>query len=263
MEKGIQEKYINEFKVYLLEKNSSQGTITTYVQNIYNFFTWIREKYISNMDITDITSSHIYEYINYLTYTKKTNTVNINIAALKSIFNFLHAKKYITINHTKNLRKIRILNKSSEATLSDLDIKKLKEEVLWGGNPLHRMVIFTLCDTGTRVSELINIKLSDIIIKENESEYYLVVKHPTINKYREIILNNTLIEIYNNWMQERKKKNIHSDFLIVTERSTSTSTHACRSAINKIILKYSRKIVLEYKLTPTALRKYYYSKNLN
>ncbi len=255
MEKGIDEKYINEFKSYLLDKNSSEGTIATYIQNINSYLTWMGEEYVNNINLTYITASDIHEYINYLTHTKnqKNNTVNIKMAALKSFFNFLYIKKYINMNPAQDLKKIKIASKSSEFIISDLDITKLKKEVILGGNPLHQLIIIILSDTGIKISELIILKLSDIVIKENLSESYLVIKHPKSGKYKEITLNSTLIDVYNEWMLERKRKNIKSDFVVTTERSPK----ACRSAINKLLSKYSRKAGLDTVLNPNILRKYF------
>ncbi len=255
MEKGINENYITEFKSYILDKNYAEGTIATYIQNIYGFFSWISTEYIYSVYVTDITSIDIQEYINYLTHTKnhKINTVNIKMATLKSFFNFLYVKKYINVNPAKDLKKIRSISKSSETVITDLDIKKLKKEVIWGGNPLHQLIIIMLCDTGIKVSELINLKLSDIVINETLCESYLVVKHPTSGKYKEIILSSDLIEIYNEWVLERTRRNIKSDFIITSERSPK----ACRSGINKLIAKYSRKVGLDNIINPNALRKYY------
>lgn len=253
MKKGIKEKYISEFKIYLLDGTSSNGTISTYIQNISGYSSWIGEEFAVNIDVTDITAPYIHEYIDYLTHTKKQkiNTINIKVASLKSFFNFLYIKKYININPAQNLKKIRSISKPSETGITDLDIKKLKKEVTLGGNPLHQMIIFILCDTGIKVSELINLKLSDIVINETISESYLVVKHPISGKYREVSLNSGLVEFYNEWMLERTRKNIKSDYVLVTERSPQ----ACRSAINKLLLKYSRKAGINNIINPNALRK--------
>lgn len=255
MDKGINENYINEFKSYLLDKNYAEGTIATYVQNINSFSSWISKEYTFNTNITYITASDIEEYINYLTHTKnqEITTINIKICSLKSFFNFLYVKKYISINPAQDLNKIKIASKSSEFILSDLDITKLKKQVILGGNPLHQMIVFILCDTGIKVSELINLKLSDIVINEKLSESYLVVKHPTSGKHKEISLSNDLIYAYNEWLLERNRRRIQSDYIVVSERSN----HACRSAINKLLLKYSRKAGLNTVLNPNALRKYY------
>lgn len=254
MEKGINENYINEFKSYLLDKNSSEGTIATYIQNINSYLSWIGEEYAVNTDLTYITEPDIHEYINYLTHTKnqKITTINIKISALRSFFNFLYVKKYININPAQDLKKIKIVSKSSEVIISDLEVKKLKKQVTFGGNPLHQFIIFALCDTGVKVSELINLKLSDIVICESLNESYLVVRHPTSSKYKEIGLSSDLVEIYNEWMLERTRKNIKSDFIITSERSPK----ACRSGINKLISKYRRKVGLD-NINPSTLRKFY------
>lgn len=257
MEKGIKKKYINEFKVYLLDKNSSDGTVSTYIQNINGYLTWIGGEYVSNIDLTYITAFDIQEYINYLTHTKnqKSTTINIKISTLRSFFTFLYVKKYINMNPTQDLKKIKIASKSSEFIISDRDITKLKKEVTLGGNPLHQMIIFILCDAGIKVSELINLKVSDIVTKENLSESYLIVKHPKSGNYKEFILSSDLIQIYNEWMLERKRKNIQSDYLIVTERSHNHKP--CRSGINKLLSKYSRKAGLNTALNPNAFRQHF------
>jgi integrase/recombinase XerC len=260
VEKGIKEKYINEFKFYLLDKNSAEGTTSTYIQNINSFLIWMGEEYISNVGITKISASDTHEYIDYLTHTRnqKSTTVNIKIFSLKSFFNFLYIKKYISINPAQDLKKIRNISKPSETGITDLDIKKLKKEVILGGNPLHQLIIIILCDTGIEVSELTNLKLSDIVIKENLIESYLVVKDPTSGNYKEISLSNDLIDAYNEWLLERNRRRIQSNYIVVSERSD----HASRSVINKLLLKYSRKAGISNTIiNPNALRKYYLKNN--
>ena len=39
MKKGNDKKYIDEFKMYLLELDSSNGTIETYITGVHDFFT--------------------------------------------------------------------------------------------------------------------------------------------------------------------------------------------------------------------------------
>lgn len=259
MKKGINEKCINEFKIHLLKKNSSEGTIATYIQNINSYLSWISEEYAVNTNLTYITEPDIQEYINYLTHTKnqKSTTINIKISTLRAFFNFLYVKKYINMNPAQDLKKIKIMSKSSDSNITDLEIKKLKKEVILGGNLLHQIIVFILCNTGIKISELINLKLSDIVINENLSESYLVVKHPTSGKYKEISLSNDLIDAYNEWLLERNRRRIQSDYIVVSERSD----HACRSAINKLLLKYSRKAGLNTSLNPNDLRKYYLKNN--
>ena len=261
MEKGIEQKYIDEFKIYLFESDSSQGTIATYINGVYGFFSWINKEYLNNIKFDSVTASDIHEYKDYIIHVKnlKANTVNNKLAALKSFFNFLYDKKHIDKNPAQDIKKIKIHTHQTGATITDLDLKRLKREVITGGNPLHQMIVFTLAFTGVRVSELIKLKLTDIIIKENRKDSFLIVNYGKGGKYREIPLNPKVIDIYYEWMEERERKNIQSPYLIVTERSHNAC--ACRSSINKVVKKYSKKIE-KIDIHPHTFRKYFLRKIL-
>ena len=100
MKKGNDKKYIDEFKMYLLELDSSNGTIETYITGVHDFFTWINTKYLHDIAPTSVTAFDIREYKTNITHNKnlKANTVNNKLAALKSFFNFLYEKKQINKN---------------------------------------------------------------------------------------------------------------------------------------------------------------------
>lgn len=259
MEKGIDENYVDEFKMHLLEMDCSNGTVENYVTGVYGFFIWITNEYLHDIPPSGVTGFDIREYKNYITNNKnlKANTINNKLAALKSFFSFLYGKKYIDKDPAQDIKKIKIHTQQTGASINDLEIKRLKREVITRGNPLHKTIIFNLCYTGVRVSELINLKLIDIIIKENKKDSYLIVRNGKGGKYREIPLNSTLIDIYYEWIDERKRRNIQSEFFLITERSNK----ACRSAINKIVRKYGLRIGRD-DIHPHTFRKYFLRKIL-
>lgn len=259
MEKGIEQKYIDEFKICLFESDSSVGTIATYVNGVYSFFSWLNKEYLTNIKIDSVTASDVREYKDHIIHVKnlKANTANNKLAALKCFFIFLYDKKHIDINPAQDIKKIKIHTHQTGPTITDLDLKRLKREVINGGNALHKIIIFTLCFSGVRVSELINLKATDIIIKENRKDCFLIVNYGKGGKYREIPLNSILIDTYYEWIKERERKNIHSPYLIITERSDK----ACRSAINKVVRKYGLKIG-RGDMHPHTFRKYFLRKIL-
>ena len=90
------EKYLNYFKDYLITKNFSERTISTYTHEIKKFLSFIEENYIRIKLITQITKDTIFDYMNYLTCYKdrkgnslSTKTIKIKIISIKNFFNHL------------------------------------------------------------------------------------------------------------------------------------------------------------------------------
>lgn len=171
---------VNEFIDYLKKiKNYSKHTIISYNTDLKQFGEFLIEFYNKEdgleklkIDLSDVDLFLIKNYLVYLyeqqrieikktpKYSKK--SVSRKISTLKSFFKYLYKRKYIDRNPTSGIL-LPKLPKRLPAYLSFQEIEKLLEEKD-GINLriLDKAVLELFYSTGIRLSELINLKLSDV-----------------------------------------------------------------------------------------------------
>jgi len=169
------EKYLYDFKDYLEVHNYSGRTIETYSGGIKQFLSFL-EKYYSRVNsLEKITKDIIWDYQSYLANFKNevgdllaNKTQSLKLRAVKRFFSFLIKKDYILkdpstiITFPKEEQRLT-RNILSEDEVFDL-LKKLKPI-----DPVsirNRAIVELFYSCGMRTSELCNIKLQDVNLKE-------------------------------------------------------------------------------------------------
>ena len=151
----------------IIEKGLSKNTIQSYESDIYQLYQWNLSK--NKKRITEIKKFDTSQYISYLfSQNLKSSSVNRKISSLKTFFNFLLKKKLIEANPFAD----QIMPKkpvSLPKSISEDDVVKLlgapKEDSLIGIR--DRAMLELLYASGVRISELVNIKFSDLDLERN------------------------------------------------------------------------------------------------
>lgn len=175
------EKNIVNFEKYLnIERNYSNYTIKNYLIDITEFITYCNNfnKNYLNIKYTDIKSylTHLYEK------KYKSTTISRKISALRTFYAFLYDKNIVD----KNVFEYITLPKKEKRLpkyLSNDDIDEIFK-IIDISTPLgirNRLILELLYGSGLRVSELCNIKLSDID-KANDSSNGSAFRHSPIAK---------------------------------------------------------------------------------
>lgn len=154
------QRYIDKFKTYLtIEKNASPHTITNYISDLEDFASQISDKKIEDIDYLALRK--------YLAELKLRNlskkTTARKLSALRTFFKFLYRDGYIKTNPAISVatpkldKKLPIFLDEEKVVKfitspSDKDISGLRD----------RAILETLYSAGIRVSELVNLNLSDI-----------------------------------------------------------------------------------------------------
>ena len=112
--------------------------------------------------------------------------------------------------------------------------------------PMHRLIFETLQKTGLRVSELCNLKISNIDFSEN----LIFVKEGKDQKDRVVPIGNKLKEKLSLYLENRNNK-----YLFESNRNTKFSTRR----IEQLCRKYSSSLNSEVKITPNTYRHLYFS----
>ena len=224
------EELLQSFKKHLLENDKSAGTCETYCINVRLFAEYISETFAEEFDPRKISPLDIREYRNYLLNVKNlsVNTVNNRISTLNEFYKYLLNQNIMAANPVEKIRKIKMQSSPKRVVIDDLMFKRLRRQFEYYGREVEKVIFFLLFLTGVRVSELINIKVDDIVI--NPRSGILKVQSGKGMKYREIPLNATCRQIISDYLEYRKSKGIKSPYLITTERSPRPA-----GSINKIL----------------------------
>ena len=243
---------IENFKNYLkLERGLSMNSIESYEFDLIQFKNFIIENSI-NESPKKCSSSTVKRYLYKNFSNKKSRSQARSISALKSFFNYLLFEGEIHSSPINDIESPKIENKLPEVLTED-EIKRLISSVNLDSEfgQRNKTIIEVLYGTGIRVSELIEIKLSNIFFKEN-----ILKVTGKGNKERFVPLGKiALIEI-KKYLNNRDKLKINSKFsdILFLNRYGRQLT---RSMIFKVINDSSKNAEIDKKISPHTLRHSY------
>ena len=164
MQKIIQEdSNLRSFFDYLyIEKGLSQNTVQAYETDILSFLNWLTKT--PNINYLNLKEDNINKYIAYLFKSKlKSSSVNRKISSLKSLYFYLIKK-----NILKNSPISEVITPKKEkylpSSMSEDEVDRLLKSPDTSNKIEKRdkAMIEMLYATGMRISELVNLKLTDV-----------------------------------------------------------------------------------------------------
>jgi integrase/recombinase XerD len=159
---------LRDFKNFLqLEKNLSKNSIEGYVHDIARMGGYF-ELTLPGLTIQSLDLDNLQEYVLWLSkFGITARTQARNISAIKTFFKFLVYTKLIDQNPSSLLEAPK-LGMKLPVVLSVIEIDKIVNVIDLSKPEGHRnkAIIETLYGCGLRVSELINLKLTDIFVEE-------------------------------------------------------------------------------------------------
>ena len=164
MQKIIQEdSNLRSFFDYLyIEKGLSQNTVQAYETDILSFLNWLTKT--PNINYLNLKEDNINKYIAYLFKSKlKSSSVNRKISSLKSLYLYLIKK-----NILKKSPISQVITPKKEKYLPSSMSEEEVDRLLKSPNPSNKTekrdkaMIEMLYATGMRISELVNLKLTDV-----------------------------------------------------------------------------------------------------
>lgn len=157
-----------------LRRGYSIKTIKTYIQCLQQFFKYDQK------DIKEITKYDVRNYLYKLQDKGKTgSTLNVHLSALKFLYSeVLNKRLLVNIKYSKIPKRI-------PRSLTKDEIKSLLGQIT---NSKHKLMISLLYSAGLRISELLNLRVEDLNIKES----YGWVRQGKGNKDRQFIIADSL-----------------------------------------------------------------------
>ncbi len=165
------ENIISEFQNYLkIEKALSENTVLGYLTDIKKFTLFLETNQLE-LKPEEIETQHLTQFLNWLNQLEVffTETTQARIlSGIKAFFKYLKADERITENPAELLESPRIMRKIPDIlSLSEIDKLKATNDLTNDLGIRNSAIIETLYSCGLRVSELINLQISNLFFEKN------------------------------------------------------------------------------------------------
>lgn len=242
---------IKDFEIFLrFERNFSENTLDAYIRDIKKLKEYAEED-LENTGPDNITYENLQEYIFNLSKQKFSERSQARwISSIKAFFKYLVEDEYRTDNPSSLLEGPK-LGLYLPDTLSLIDINKIIGAIELNSDlgKRNQCIIEVLYGCGLRVSELIELKISNI----NFREHYIKVLGKG-NKTRFVPLADYTAKLLRNYIAEVRSKikvnKKYEDTLFLNSRGTSMS----RVIVFLIIKELTDKAGVSKKISPHTFR---------
>jgi len=241
---------LKDFKNYLkIERNLSINTIESYLFDVKKLIIFLKKNNIKENPI-DLKTNILKEFIYNISKKIKSPTQARIISGIRRFYDYLILEGLIENNPMENIESPKIgVNLPTTLTIEEIDeiISNIKLSSKTG---LRNVAIIELLySCGLRVSELINLKISDLFFKES-----LIKVTGKGNKERFVPISMQSQVYINNYIEEirsiHKIKKGFEDTLFLNERGTILS----RVMIFIILKQLKNKSNINKKIGPHTLR---------
>lgn len=209
--------HLKDYESFLLiEKGLSENTIESYLRDLYKLANYCIANQIDSIKVKTKTLELFIRELNELGISKSSQARFISSS--KGFFNYLFFEELIPIDPAEHLEAPK-LDKKIPEVLSFEEIETLIQQVDLSKNEGERnqLILNTLYSCGLRVSELVNLKLSDLHL---EDEYMII--HGKGGKYRLVPVSASMSDEIEQYISNsRSQLNIHKDhedFLFLNRR---------------------------------------------
>ena len=225
-----------------IEKGLSKNTISSYKNDISSFSSWCDKEHLDRLKITDL---NLNNYIsNLFSIGLKSSSINRKISSIKHFYLFLLKKKVIKNSPVDEIA-IPKQEKYLPTSMSEDEVESLL------GSPKSsikierrdKAMIEILYATGMRISELVNLKLTDIDF--NRSVLKVFGKG---SKERLVPYGEKAAEALRVYLEDRKKLDSKDVFL------SNRGTRITRGAFWQRIKIYIKRENLKSSISPHTLR---------
>ena len=156
--KALSEKY---FDFLLKVKKTSENTLLSYKRDINKYMSFLDD---AKIRIEKTTATTVLDYLMKLQNDgKSAATVSRNLASIRSLYRFLQNEKFISLDPTMNIHSLKMEKKLPEI-LTNEEIERLlmQPDTTELKGCRDKAMLELLYATGMRVSEMIELKISDV-----------------------------------------------------------------------------------------------------
>jgi integrase/recombinase XerC len=225
-----------EFLRYMqTEKRSSEHTLRAYENDIACFFKCVFDEG-SDINITEITSLSVRRWVAELVKSGLTpRTVNRKTTALNTFFKYLMRKSKVSHNPVDGITKPKVSKKlpafiPEEKLATILDVYLSKDKMRNYSSYRDYVILETFYATGIRISELANLKHSDVDFSLRQIK--VLGKR---NKERIIPMTNTIRQVLEEYISAKKVffSDRGNDYLFLTAKGNRISVKTVYMSVKK------------------------------
>ena len=237
----------NAFLNYLeLEKKYAKHTLISYSSDLNQFQTFLNDKY-GDENLSDINYPMIRQWvINLIDLGVSHQSINRKLSTLKTFYKFLLKVKEVEVNPMAKHKSLKLPKRQQQA-LSEKEIEKVStyyDDSTFEGLRDHLMIEL-LYTTGMRRQELIDLKLADL----NISQQQLKVRGKR-NKERLIPILASTVNLIRDYLSERELINPKENWIFITFKGRPIYP----KLVYRVVHSYFEKVSTKKKLSPHLLR---------
>ncbi|HHW17951.1 MAG TPA: site-specific tyrosine recombinase XerD [Firmicutes bacterium] len=243
------ESLIQEFIDYLgHEKGLATNTLESYSRDLRQYYGFLSED--GSLSLENASQATIVAYLMYLRKQgKATATIARRLAALKAFYQFLLKENYVTKDPTDELSSPKLERKLPKVlTVEEVERLLAQPDVRTPSGKRDKAMLELLYATGIRVSELVNLNLTDIDLKEG-----FVRCVGKGSKERVVPMGEMAISALESYLEEARPKLVSN----TREKALFVNHHGSRltrQGFWKIVKKYAREAQIRKEITPHTLR---------
>ena len=240
--------YVNGFAGYMLtDKNKSHNTVESYSRDVSQYLAYLKSK-----DITDLSATTKTTVLTYLLYLQKqgraTSTISRSLASIRSFYIYLVGIGQIKKDPTMNLEAPHVERKPPQIlTNREVDLLLDQPKCVDCKGYRDKAMLELLYATGIRVSELINLNISDVNLgigflkcSGNKQDRIVPIGHMAIKALNE----------YFEYARDDMIKSEYEEALFVN----CNGSRLTRQGFWKIIKQYQKQANIKTDITPHTLR---------
>ncbi len=241
-------KILDGFRAYLLlERSLSDNTLKSYNADVQKLLTYFSEK---NIDYKEAKLPDFQGFIIFLNDLGIASTSQARvISGIKSFYTYLLSEDIIIDDPTQLLEMPKLSRHlPSVLSVEEIDLLKSVIDLSRPDGARNKAIIEVLYSCGLRVSELINLKISNIYVEEGFIQVF-----GKGSKQRLIPISETAINEISLYMLDRNSWDIQhgeEDFLFLNQRGS----HLSRQAVFDLIKKCAMDVGIKTVISPHTLR---------
>ncbi len=236
-----------EYKAFLTdEKHASENTVNSYLRDVHQFAAYCENK---DLTIEEVSRDNVCSYLQHLTNIGKSPaTVSRCTASLKSYYAFLIDQKVVTETPVRDIHAVKTEKKLPQIlTGKEVELLLAQPKCTDMKGFRDKAMLELLYATGIRVTELISLNVSDVVISGG------FIRCASKGKERIIPLYPAAVKALSDYVDNVRPNmiaNMDEQALFVNLNGERMS----RQGFWKIIKYYQEKAQIEKDITPHTLR---------